>query len=118
MNSSKFYFDNSYTCYSEYIVIVYSFKCKLTIHNIYQEDDQNIMLVKKPVYRICPVVSQTFFFSKNCVLCQAKVVGKTSYAGSGNLSGYDEYVPMVDKAVDAGWKKQASLQMSQTSKGG
>ncbi|XP_020973636.1 phosphatidylinositol/phosphatidylcholine transfer protein SFH8 isoform X3 [Arachis ipaensis] len=48
---------------------------------------------------------------------EAKVVGKTSYAGTSNLSGYDEYVPMVDKAVDAGWKKQASLQMSQTSKG-
>jgi len=32
------------------------------------------------------------------------------------LAGYDEYVPMVDKAVDAGWKKQASLR-AQTSKG-
>lgn len=38
---------------------------------------------------------------------QAKVVGKTSYAGS--FSGYDEYVPMVDKAVDSSWKKQPSL---------
>jgi len=33
------------------------------------------------------------------------------------LAGYDEYVPMVDKAVDAGWKKQAALQRAQTSKG-
>ncbi|KAE9620366.1 putative cellular retinaldehyde binding/alpha-tocopherol transport, CRAL/TRIO [Lupinus albus] len=48
---------------------------------------------------------------------EAKVVGKSSYAASGNLSGYDEYVPMVDKAVDAVWKKQASLQRSHTSKG-
>ncbi|CAI9754328.1 unnamed protein product [Fraxinus pennsylvanica] len=27
----------------------------------------------------------------------------------GNLLGYDEYVPMVDKVVDSGWKKQPSL---------
>ncbi|KAK7341458.1 hypothetical protein VNO80_24388 [Phaseolus coccineus] len=47
---------------------------------------------------------------------EAKVVGKSSYVGGSNLSGYDEYVPMVDKAVDAGWKKQASLR-AQTSKG-
>ncbi|KAG4988366.1 hypothetical protein JHK82_030709 [Glycine max] len=48
---------------------------------------------------------------------EAKVVGKSSYAGGGNLAGYDEYVPMVDKAVDAAWKNQTSLQRSQTSKG-
>ncbi|XP_027353742.1 phosphatidylinositol/phosphatidylcholine transfer protein SFH8-like [Abrus precatorius] len=48
---------------------------------------------------------------------EAKVVGKSSYAGSCNLAGYDEYVPMVDKAVDAGWKNQTSFQRSQTSKG-
>ncbi|KAJ1428173.1 CRAL/TRIO, N-terminal domain [Sesbania bispinosa] len=48
---------------------------------------------------------------------EAKVVGKSSYAVSGNLAGYDEYVPMVDKAVDAGWKKQASLQRSHSTKG-
>ncbi|KAE8716880.1 Phosphatidylinositol/phosphatidylcholine transfer protein SFH4 [Hibiscus syriacus] len=35
-----------------------------------------------------------------------KVIGKTSYAG--NFSGYDDYVPMVDKAVDSTWKKQMS----------
>ncbi|XP_024165061.1 phosphatidylinositol/phosphatidylcholine transfer protein SFH8 isoform X1 [Rosa chinensis] len=46
---------------------------------------------------------------------EAKVVGKASCAGS--FSGYDEYVPMVDKAVDAGWKKQASLQKSHSPKG-
>lgn len=46
---------------------------------------------------------------------QAKVVGKISYAGS--FGGYDEYVPMVDKAVDAGWKKQAALQRPSSSKG-
>ncbi|BAT90955.1 hypothetical protein LR48_Vigan08g174500 [Vigna angularis] len=48
---------------------------------------------------------------------EAKVVGKSIYVGGGNLAGYDEYVPMVDKAVDAGWNKQASLQRAQTSKG-
>ncbi|KAL7602259.1 phosphatidylinositol/phosphatidylcholine transfer protein SFH8 [Lactuca sativa] len=37
---------------------------------------------------------------------EAKTIGGTSYAGP--FSGYDEYVPMVDKAVDSGWKKQPS----------
>ncbi|XP_054786535.1 phosphatidylinositol/phosphatidylcholine transfer protein SFH6-like isoform X2 [Prosopis cineraria] len=46
---------------------------------------------------------------------EAKVVGETSNAG--NLSGNDEYVPMVDKSVDASWKKQPFLQRSCTSKG-
>ncbi|KAF4351265.1 hypothetical protein F8388_019653 [Cannabis sativa] len=45
---------------------------------------------------------------------ESKTVGKASYAV--NFAGYDEYVPMVDKAVDAGWKKQ-SLQRSQSCKG-
>ncbi|XP_031130427.1 phosphatidylinositol/phosphatidylcholine transfer protein SFH8-like [Ipomoea triloba] len=35
---------------------------------------------------------------------EAKGIGATSYPI--NYSGYDEYVPMVDKAVDSGWKKQ------------
>ncbi|WCJ40945.1 Phosphatidylinositol/phosphatidylcholine transfer protein SFH8 [Euphorbia peplus] len=39
---------------------------------------------------------------------EAKVVGKAGFAA--NFSGYDEYVPMVDKAVDSGWKKQPSVQ--------
>ncbi|KAI3716112.1 hypothetical protein L6452_23208 [Arctium lappa] len=38
---------------------------------------------------------------------EAKTIGATSYAGQ--FSGYDEYVPMVDKAVDSGWKKQPSV---------
>lgn len=46
---------------------------------------------------------------------EAKVVGKSSYAV--NFAGYDEYVPMVDKAVDAEWKKHVSLQRSHSSKG-
>ncbi|XP_010254745.1 PREDICTED: phosphatidylinositol/phosphatidylcholine transfer protein SFH8-like isoform X2 [Nelumbo nucifera] len=45
---------------------------------------------------------------------EAKVAGKASYNAC--LSEYDEYVPMVDKAVDAGWKKQVSFQRS-SSKG-
>ncbi|CAI8616969.1 unnamed protein product [Vicia faba] len=48
---------------------------------------------------------------------ESKVVGKSSYAVNGNLAGYDEYIPMVDKAVDAVWKKQASLQTSPSRKG-
>ncbi|XP_022868625.1 phosphatidylinositol/phosphatidylcholine transfer protein SFH8-like isoform X2 [Olea europaea var. sylvestris] len=38
---------------------------------------------------------------------EAKAIGNSSHVG--NFSGYDEYVPMVDKAVDSGWKKQAPL---------
>ncbi|GFY94989.1 Sec14p-like phosphatidylinositol transfer family protein [Actinidia rufa] len=45
---------------------------------------------------------------------EAKVIGKASYASS--FPGYDEYVPMVDKAVDAGWKRQASSPKPSTSK--
>ncbi|GMH13453.1 hypothetical protein Nepgr_015294 [Nepenthes gracilis] len=46
---------------------------------------------------------------------EAKVGGKTCYGG--NFSGYDEYVPMVDKAVDASWKKQSLAQRPWASKG-
>ncbi|KAJ8763545.1 hypothetical protein K2173_002428 [Erythroxylum novogranatense] len=42
------------------------------------------------------------------VLEETKIVGKANYAG--NLSGFDEYIPMIDKAVDSGWKKQPSLE--------
>ncbi|XP_044489282.1 phosphatidylinositol/phosphatidylcholine transfer protein SFH8-like isoform X4 [Mangifera indica] len=52
---------------------------------------------------------------KNPEILKAKVAGKPGYVGS--FAGYDEYVPMVDKAVDAVWKKQASLQMPSASKG-
>lgn len=61
----------------------------------------------------CIVV--TYSSNISLVEMQAKVVGKVSYAGS--FGGYDEYVPMVDKAVDAGWKKQAALQRPSSSKG-
>jgi hypothetical protein len=46
---------------------------------------------------------------------QAKAAGTSAYVS--NFSGYDEYVPMVDKAVDSGWKNQPSLQKSHTYKG-
>ncbi|XAR72793.1 hypothetical protein NMG60_11019555 [Bertholletia excelsa] len=46
---------------------------------------------------------------------EPKVVGKASI--SATYYGYDEYVPMVDKAVDAGWKKQAAFQKPYASKG-
>ncbi|GAB4853872.1 Phosphatidylinositol/phosphatidylcholine transfer protein sfh8 [Ancistrocladus abbreviatus] len=46
---------------------------------------------------------------------EAKVAGKTSYVG--HFSVYDEYVPMVDKLVDGGWKKQSSDQRPSPSKG-
>nr|GMC85381.1 phosphatidylinositol/phosphatidylcholine transfer protein SFH8-like [Ipomoea batatas] len=38
---------------------------------------------------------------------EARVNGTSSYAD--NFSGFDEYVPMVDKAVDSGLKKPSSL---------
>ncbi|KAL8143680.1 hypothetical protein V2J09_016712 [Rumex salicifolius] len=41
---------------------------------------------------------------------ESKIVGKASYAGT--FPGYDEYVPIVDKAVDACWKKQSSTIIS------
>ncbi|ESQ46056.1 hypothetical protein EUTSA_v10000082mg [Eutrema salsugineum] len=39
---------------------------------------------------------------------EAKIAGETSLAGS--FPGYDEYVPMVDKAVDATWKVKPAIQ--------
>nr|GEX12611.1 phosphatidylinositol/phosphatidylcholine transfer protein SFH8-like isoform X2 [Tanacetum cinerariifolium] len=46
---------------------------------------------------------------------EAKVIGSTSFAGQ--FSGYDEYVPMVDKAVDAVLKKQALMPKPSVPKG-
>ncbi|XP_010263587.1 PREDICTED: phosphatidylinositol/phosphatidylcholine transfer protein SFH8-like isoform X4 [Nelumbo nucifera] len=46
---------------------------------------------------------------------EAKVAAKANYTVG--FSEYDEYVPMVDKAVDAGWKKQPSFQRPFASKG-
>ncbi|OVA08743.1 Cellular retinaldehyde binding/alpha-tocopherol transport [Macleaya cordata] len=47
---------------------------------------------------------------------EAKIAGKVNF--SVGLSEYDEYVPMVDKAMDSAWKKELSHQMSFTSKAG
>ncbi|XP_057527565.1 phosphatidylinositol/phosphatidylcholine transfer protein SFH8-like [Amaranthus tricolor] len=46
---------------------------------------------------------------------EVKVPGKNGFAGS--YSGYDEYVPMVDKPVDSGWKKQSPIPRFYSSKG-
>ncbi|KDP38545.1 hypothetical protein JCGZ_04470 [Jatropha curcas] len=43
---------------------------------------------------------------------EAKVVGKGSA-----VPEYDEYVPMIDKTVDGGWKKQVTFQGPHTSTG-
>lgn len=44
---------------------------------------------------------------------QARLIGRAS-----GFSEYDEYVPMVDKAVDLGWKeKQVATQNSYGSTG-
>lgn len=50
------------------------------------------------------------------IILQAKVgSGETSFAGS--FAGYDEYVPMVDKAVDATWKVKPTAINRAPSKG-
>ena len=46
-------------------------------------------------YLFCLVLSQTPIIQTFSI----KVVDKTSYVGSGNIFGYDEYVPMLDKAM-------------------
>ncbi|KAG5581805.1 hypothetical protein H5410_052432 [Solanum commersonii] len=46
---------------------------------------------------------------------EAKGIGMSSYTT--NLSGYDEYVPMVDKAVDSVLKKQTSFHKASIAKG-
>lgn len=48
-------------------------------------------------------------------LKQSKLIGSVSYTGS--FSGYDEYVPMVDKAVDAVWNRQAPFKKPNASGG-
>ncbi|RYR41135.1 hypothetical protein Ahy_A08g037529 isoform A [Arachis hypogaea] len=46
---------------------------------------------------------------------EARLVGKANHAAKG-FSQHDEYIPMVDKAVDVGWKeKQATSQNSSAS---
>ncbi|XP_008795965.2 phosphatidylinositol/phosphatidylcholine transfer protein SFH8-like [Phoenix dactylifera] len=45
---------------------------------------------------------------------EAKMVKAVSFSC---FPGHDEYVPMVDKAVDAGWKKEVSNQKLSLSKG-
>ncbi|THU63410.1 hypothetical protein C4D60_Mb01t15460 [Musa balbisiana] len=46
---------------------------------------------------------------------EAKMVKVASF--SSGFPEYDEYVPMVDKAVDGGWKKEVSNKRLSTSKG-
>ncbi|KAM7517204.1 hypothetical protein LguiA_006787 [Lonicera macranthoides] len=46
---------------------------------------------------------------------KGKVDGKANHAS--DYPGYEEDVPMVDKAVVAGWKEQPSLQSTHSSKG-
>ncbi|GER28572.1 Sec14p-like phosphatidylinositol transfer family protein [Striga asiatica] len=47
-------------------------------------------------------------------LPMAKAIGTPGYYGK--FSAYDEYVPMVDKAVDSGWKKQTGPEKLHISK--
>ncbi|CAI0377506.1 unnamed protein product [Linum tenue] len=46
---------------------------------------------------------------------EAKIMGKATHPIS--FPGYDEYIPMVDKAVDSTWNKQAAIQKLAMSKG-
>ena len=66
----------------------------------------NLVGSKFEVYIIFRLSSIALTHAFSCGI-QAKVTGATSYAGQ--FSGYDEYVPMVDKAVDSVLKKQASM---------
>ncbi|CAI0437962.1 unnamed protein product [Linum tenue] len=45
---------------------------------------------------------------------EAKIMGKANHPSS--FPGYDEYIPMVDKAVDSTWNKQAAIQKLAMSK--
>lgn len=50
------------------------------------------------------------------MFAQARLIGKANL--SGGFSEYDEFIPMVDKAVDLGWKeKQVTTQNSKSSTG-
>ncbi|KAK9108906.1 hypothetical protein Sjap_016966 [Stephania japonica] len=46
---------------------------------------------------------------------EAKISAKAVYPGG--VAEYDEYIPMVDKAVDAGWKKEVTQQRSFIARG-
>lgn len=63
-----------------------------------------------------PKATRSYIQPKLTPVCEeARVVGKAS--SSAGLSEYDEYVPMVDKAVDIGWKKPVLQQNPLTSRG-
>ncbi|KAG6639725.1 hypothetical protein CIPAW_10G121700 [Carya illinoinensis] len=63
-----------------------------------------------------PKAIKSYSHLKLTPVCEeAKVIGKANYAGS--FSGYDEYVPMVDKPVDNGWKKQVPPERPNALKG-
>lgn len=49
------------------------------------------------------------------MVMQARAGNKTLNVGGS--SQYDEYVPMIDKTVDAGWTKHVPYQESPTHKG-
>ncbi|MED6191455.1 hypothetical protein PIB30_000555 [Stylosanthes scabra] len=70
------------------------------------------LLIPKPrSIRIVPF----FLVIESTLLLLARLVGKANHAAVG-FSEHDEYIPMVDKAVDVGWKgKQATTQNSPTS---
>ncbi|XP_050215155.1 phosphatidylinositol/phosphatidylcholine transfer protein SFH8-like isoform X2 [Mercurialis annua] len=63
-----------------------------------------------------PKPTRTYSVPKLTPVCEeARVAGKASVAGV--LSDYDEYIPMIDKTVDGGWKKQVSFQEQHTCRG-
>ncbi|BBG94892.1 Sec14p-like phosphatidylinositol transfer family protein [Prunus dulcis] len=61
-----------------------------------------------------PKATRSYIQPKLTPVCE-EGVGKAS--SSAGLSEYDEYVPMVDKAVDIGWKKPVLQQNPLTSRG-
>ncbi|OAY50686.1 phosphatidylinositol/phosphatidylcholine transfer protein SFH8 isoform X2 [Manihot esculenta] len=60
-----------------------------------------------------PKPNRSYLLPSLAPVCEeAKVIGKASAAGG--FSEYDEYVPMIDKTVDDGWKKQVSFKEPRT----
>ncbi|KAJ9186546.1 hypothetical protein P3X46_002105 [Hevea brasiliensis] len=63
-----------------------------------------------------PKTTRSYLLPRLTPVCEeARVIGRASAAGG--FSEYDEYVPMIDKNVDSGWKKQVSFQEPHMSKG-
>ncbi|XP_021601071.2 phosphatidylinositol/phosphatidylcholine transfer protein SFH6 [Manihot esculenta] len=63
-----------------------------------------------------PKPTRNYLLPRLTPVCEeARGLGKASAAGG--FSEYDEYVPMIDKTVDGGWKKQVPFREPHTCRG-